>query len=59
MSWKKYLILAIPAAIIYIVLVFTLPQEKQMYAFVVIGVFWVLYYGWKSSDEKKKKDDSK
>ncbi|MBQ0140922.1 MAG: hypothetical protein KBT36_16725 [Kurthia sp.] len=56
MGWKKYLKLAIPAAIIYIVLIFTLPQEKQVYTF---GVFWVLYYGWKYSDEKNNNDKSK
>lgn len=59
MDWKKYFILFIPATIIFVVVLFTLPTEYKTYSMSIPLVFWIVYYAWKGMDEKKNKGEFK
>lgn len=55
MNRKRYYILLISAVIIFLSLVFLLPEEDKFYALFTPLVFWIIYYisGIKGKFEKQ------
>lgn len=45
MNKKRYFILLIPTVIVFLSLVFWLPEENKFYALFTPVVFWIIYYG--------------
>jgi len=55
MHHKKYLILLFPAALIFFLLVFLLPDYQRSYALFVPAVFWIVYYTWIYIEKRKQR----
>lgn len=59
MHWKKYLILLIPATVLFLCVLYVFPEKYRAYSMSIPLIFWLFYYVWKGIDESKEKDDSK
>jgi phosphotransferase system glucose/maltose/N-acetylglucosamine-specific IIC component len=53
---KKYFTLLPPFLMLAIVLAFTLPSDKKIYALLAVFVFWITYYTWIYVEKKKQNE---
>ncbi|MBR7794754.1 hypothetical protein GT022_01690 [Agaribacter marinus] len=56
MDKRKYFILLVPAIIIFVALLFLLPEENKVYSLFVPIVFWIVYYGLKGKTKLDQKN---